>query len=89
VEKVFGALGRLERRVDALRCVEAIRLYAAAHGKLPASLKDISEVPIPTDPVSRQPFEYAVRGDRVTFHSPMLEKNSPDKGVVYLLQLRR
>lgn len=88
-EKVFGAVTRLERRVDALRCIEAVRLYAAAHGKLPASLTDIKEVPMPVDPVSRQPFEYAVRGDRATFNSPIPEKNSPDKGVVYLMQLRR
>src|SRR5262249_1581129 len=51
--KVFMARGRIERRLAALRCVEAIRVYAAAHdGKLPAKLDDIKEVPVPLDPVT-------------------------------------
>jgi hypothetical protein len=89
VEKVYNAVGRLERRFEALRTIEAIRLYAAAHGKLPASLTDITEVPVPSDPVSRQPFEYIVRGDRASFNSKLPEKENIDKGVVYLLHLRR
>ncbi len=50
---------RLDRRVAALRVVEAIRLYAASHdGKLPEELNQVTEVPVPEDPATGKPFEY-------------------------------
>ena len=59
VQHVYTSRARLDRRIAALRCVEAIRLYAAAHqGKLPESLGDIKDVPIPIDPVTGKNFEY-------------------------------
>ncbi|HVS38252.1 MAG TPA: hypothetical protein VMS17_22025, partial [Gemmataceae bacterium] len=65
VEKVFAARTRTDRRIAALRCVEAVRLYAAAHdGKPPASLDDIKDLPLPMDPVTGKPFDYRVVGDR-------------------------
>ena len=54
---------RLDRRVAALRVVEAIRLYAASHdGKLPEELIQITEVPVPEDPATGKPFEYCRDG---------------------------
>jgi len=42
-----------------LRCVEAMRLYAATHdGNLPRRLEDITEVPIPVNPMTGRPFPY-------------------------------
>ncbi len=50
---------RLDRHVALLRTIEAIRLFAADHsGQLPGSLADISQVPIPTDPVTGKAFLY-------------------------------
>ena len=70
VKKVFAARTRMDRRIAALRCVEAVRLYAAAHdGKLPASLDDVKDVPIPDDPVTGKPFGYRLVGDRAFFSS--------------------
>jgi hypothetical protein len=64
VEKVVEASYRMDRKLACLRCVEAIRLYAAAHeGKLPPSLKDIDEVPVPVDPFTGSSFEYQVEND--------------------------
>ncbi len=78
IEKVYEATLRLDRRVAALRCIEAVRLYAAGHGgKLPAKLSDISEVPIPNDPVTGKSFVYQVNGDRVTLHGPPLADGQP------------
>jgi hypothetical protein len=57
-----AAFVRLDRQVAALRTVEAIRMHAAEHGGLPASLDDIKQVPIPIDPVTGQRFEYSVDG---------------------------
>jgi hypothetical protein len=62
VLKVRRAQGRLEQRVAMLRHVEALRLYAAAHGgRLPAKLSDCG-VPLPADPFTGQPFRYEVDG---------------------------
>lgn len=70
VDKVYGAEVRTERRVASLRAVEAVRLYAAKHDKLPATLADVREVPVPVDPATGQAFEYVVDGDRFTVNVP-------------------
>jgi hypothetical protein len=90
-EKVFLSMGRLERRLEAIRCLEAIRLYAAGHdGKLPASLADITEVPVPVDPVTHKPFEYQVQAEKASLASPPpADKRSYDRPVIYVLQMRR
>jgi len=50
---------RLDRHVALLRTVEAIRLFAADYsGQLPGSLADITQVPIPIDPVTGKSFVY-------------------------------
>jgi hypothetical protein len=65
IEKVYAARGRTDRRIAALRCIEAVRLYAAAHdGKLPPSLEEIKDAPVPLDPVTGKAFDYRVAGDR-------------------------
>lgn len=62
LQKVRRAQGRLEQRVALLRCVEALRLYAAAHGGAwPATLADAG-VPVPVDPFTGKPFRYEVEG---------------------------
>jgi hypothetical protein len=92
-EKVAVAVGRTDRRFAALRVVEALRVYAAAHeGRLPASLQDIIEVPVPFDPVTNKPFEYKAHGDRARLAAPRVTGEAA--GVwsfqsVYELTLRR
>jgi hypothetical protein len=69
---------RLERKIDVLRVFEALRLYAAGHhGKLPETLANVTEAPIPKDPVTGKAFEYKLTGDRATLRGPLLEDNSP------------
>jgi hypothetical protein len=71
IDKVVLARARIDRRFAALRCVEAVRLYAAAHGgQLPPTLGAIKEVPVPDDPVTGKPFEYKVSGGRATLFGP-------------------
>jgi hypothetical protein len=53
-----------ERRLDAIQCIEAIRIYAAAHGGFPRRLEDITEAPVPLDPATGKPFDYRVEGER-------------------------
>jgi hypothetical protein len=56
------AQARLEQRIGLLRHVEALRLYAADHaGKLPHDLSEL-QVPVPTNPLTGEPFVYKVNG---------------------------
>ena len=49
---------RVDRQLDALQCIEAIRLHAADHdGALPPNLEAIQEAPVPLDPASGKSFE--------------------------------
>jgi hypothetical protein len=58
--KVRQAQGRLEQRIGLLRCIEALRLYAAEHnGKFPEKLEDCP-VPVPPDSFTGKPFRYEV-----------------------------
>jgi hypothetical protein len=62
---VVRAQGRMERDFTSLRIIEALRLYAYNHeGKLPESLDDIKEVPIPqSNPLTGKPFPYHLEDD--------------------------
>jgi len=62
---------RLDRRVAALRVVEAIRLYAASHdGKLPEELNQVTEVPVPEDPATGKPLYYRRDGAAAVLTMP-------------------
>jgi hypothetical protein len=92
VSKVSFAQVQLERRLAALRCVEAVRMYAAAHGdKPPASLDAISEAPIALDPLTGKPFEYRAETNKATLYGPPPKKQPPSRGsyVFYELTLVR
>jgi hypothetical protein len=86
VQKVFAARTRIDRKFAALRCVEAVRLYAAAHGgRLPAKLADIKEVPVPDDPMTGKPFQYRVSGDgKATLYGPPPDDDK--RNAVYVLK---
>ncbi len=72
IEKLFGAMDRLDRKLAALRAVEALRLHAAARGRLPAALADVTEAPIPADPLTGKPFIYEVTADGARLVTPSL-----------------
>jgi hypothetical protein len=56
---------QIDRTRAAFTAVEAIRSYAAAHGaRLPDHLVDVTETPVPDNPVTGRPFEWRV-GDGV------------------------
>jgi hypothetical protein len=64
---------RQDRRFAVLRVIEALRIYGASHqGNLPKQLTDITEVPIPNDPVTGKPFVYQLEGDTATLRGPMV-----------------
>jgi hypothetical protein len=60
LNRVISRQAQVERNLAALRVVEALRMYAAAHdGQLPDKLSDVTEVPIPDDPGTGRSFDYA------------------------------
>jgi hypothetical protein len=66
--KVRRSHARLEQRIALLRCVEGLRLYAAAHKRqLPAALADVP-VPLPVDPITGRPFTYSLKDGTATLH---------------------
>jgi hypothetical protein len=72
---VKRAQARLEQRLGLLRCVEALRLYAAEHdSKLPAKLDEI-KLPLPVDAVTGKPFVYELKEDKATV------RGTPPKGM--------
>ncbi len=62
---------RLDRQLDALQCVEAIRIFTQTHHKLPDRLDELAETPIPFDPMTGQPFGYRVDGDHASLTAPL------------------
>jgi len=83
------AQARLDRKVAALRLVEAIRLHAAATGKLPDSLEEIRLVPVPLDPTTGKPFQYESNGDTVTILSRVPGESVQNAGLRIWASLRK
>jgi len=77
--KVRQAQARTQQRIGLLRCVEALRMYAAENqGRLPARLEEL-KVPLPVDPVTGKSFVYRLEGRTATIRGtppPGLEKNA-------------
>jgi hypothetical protein len=90
LEAVIWAQARIERNLAALRVVEALRIYAAAHdGKLPDKLAEITEVPVPEDPGTGRPFEYRREGDTATVLSQVPGEPQSHTGIRYLVTIRK
>jgi hypothetical protein len=82
--------GRLKQRIDLLRHVEALRMYAAEHGgKFPAKLALLS-VPLPDDPFTGKPFPYESSGKTAHLHGtpPAAEKDVKEYRIHYEITLK-
>jgi len=64
---------RLARDMAAMQVIEALRMHAASTGKLPASLADVTIVPIPRNPATDQPFDYKLEGETGILDLPSSE----------------
>ncbi len=53
---------RIDREIALLQTIEALRLYVADHRILPHTLNDVTQVPVPIDPVREEPFVYRRSG---------------------------
>ncbi len=86
VIKVFDAAAREQRHVAGLRCAAAIRLHAARHGgRLPATLKEITDIPLPIDPVTGKGFDdlYKAGDGKAVLDVPPLPPQGPLTGRRY------
>ena len=55
---------RSQRDIAVLRMIEALRIYGADHdGRLPETLADMTDVPLPIDPMTGKPFGYRREGE--------------------------
>jgi hypothetical protein len=71
----------VKRKVNSLRIIEAVRHYLATHdGHWPAALDDITDLPIPLDPLTDRPFEWSVAGKTATLKAPPLPADVVEPG---------
>ena len=84
VGSVHHSSAKSERRLDVLRIVEALRLYAGKHdGALPPSLDAVTDVPVPPlDLITGKPFVYALAGKTARLTLPD-ENRGEKKTLVY------
>ena len=88
-ERVRITMKRLDRHVAALRCVESLRLYASARdGKFPKELSSITEVSVPSDPVTKKPFVYHCTGPNAVLEAPAPKGATERDAIRYELKLK-
>ncbi|KPK72023.1 MAG: hypothetical protein AMJ79_16065 [Phycisphaerae bacterium SM23_30] len=89
LSRAYLLTARQDRQIAVLRCVEAIRMYAAEHdGELPGGWGDIRQVPIPIDPVRGKEFIYRLEGGKAIIEAPPGAAEDPTEGLRYELTIR-
>ena len=77
-DHVLFSVARQERRMAALRTIEAVRMHAATHGGTPPhQLADVKIVPVPNDPVTGKPFGYELKDRTVILTAAPPEGEAP------------
>jgi len=67
----YLTLNGVYRRIQIIRVIEAVRHYAATHdGKFPEKLKEITDIPVPLDPLTDKPFVWKVEAGQATLSPP-------------------
>jgi hypothetical protein len=84
--KTFEAEQRVDRQIAGLRCAELVLLHAALHdGKLPKALADVTDVPLPIDPITGKGFDefYKANGDTAVLEVLPPPGQPPELGYRY------
>lgn len=80
---------KMDRRTDALRCIEALRLHADATGEgLPDTLAQVQVVPVPDDPLTGQPFAYQTTPTGARLDALAIPGDKPRQGRSYEITLK-
>lgn len=70
---MVAKFARADRRLAALKAVEAVRAYPAVNGgKLPEQLDEVVETPVPANPMTGKPFAYAMSNGVATISDSTL-----------------
>jgi hypothetical protein len=84
----YTSFALAERQLNAVQCIESIRMYAAANrGALPPTLAAITEVPVPLDPVLGQAFAYQLQDGVAVLDLPAPPLGKPSDGRRYELRV--
>jgi hypothetical protein len=87
---VLQAQNRLERKIAALRVLEALRLHAAANdGQLPDKLSQVTLVPVPNDPGTGQPFAYKRDGQTATLTGTIPGEPLSTTGIRFRIEMKK
>jgi len=90
IVKILAAPNRVQRKIAALRVIEALRMHAAAHdGRLPDKLSEVTVVPLPDDPGTGRPFEYHRDGRTATLTGRIPGQPLAITGLRYRLTMRK
>ncbi len=85
VTDIVRKFARADRTLAALAAVEALRAYAAANGgKLPERLEEVTETPVPQNPATGKPFQYAV-ADGVA----KISDSTPGESLEFTVKIRK
>jgi hypothetical protein len=89
-EHIRLQMGALSRKIAALQCIEALRLYAGAHnGTFPNELNDVTEVPIPDNPIDQKPFVYHRTGSKAALEADAPKGAEAKFALRYLLSFEK
>jgi hypothetical protein len=89
INKVRLSEIRIERKLAALRAIEALRMHAAQAGQLPDKLEQVTVVPVPNDPGTGKAFEYQRDGQTATLISRIPGEPLETTGLRYKVTLRK
>jgi hypothetical protein len=89
VSRVMEAGPKMERRIAALRIIEAIRMQAAFDKAWPDSLEKVTIVPVPADPFTGKAFAFKKEGKKITITAVVPEGEKPlaNNNFTYELEL--
>jgi hypothetical protein len=86
--RVRQLMYRLDGTVAGLQCIEALRHHMATHdGQLPATLSEVTDLEVPDDPATGQPFTYRLDGTKAILDVSPPKGAGPDDAVRYELTL--
>ncbi len=89
-DRIRKMMNHVDRKIVALQCIEALRLYAGSHnGKLPEKLSDVTELTIPDDPVTKKSFSYKSTGPEAVLELEGTEGSEDRDAVRYEIKLRQ
>jgi hypothetical protein len=88
VQQAMAAEVRMQSSLAATQAIEALRMHAAANaGQLPASLAEVTIVPVPLNPATDKPFPYECKDGVATLTIPPAAGYPDAMGKKYVIRM--